>query len=285
MFYRLLSFTQFAFHSVYSALTERHILTKETFSIPKNVQPRLKPERDQRIPRIIHQTHESCEQGGAIYNLTRQLININPTYEYRFYDALDRESFLIEKYGKESSIFQAYENLTHGTAKSDLFRLAVLASEGGLYLDTKSSAIEPFDSVIPIDSDFVSLKDLSDRAIATGSLIGCVPDNTLSKRILFKAVENVLSKNYGENPLDVAGPYTAGRIVVDFVGEDSLQPKRYTVGALNIDLVGRVLFFRTYSVLNNGIPFLIRCPSNYYTSLSFLLSRYEWAWILGKYFN
>lgn len=284
MFHRAYLLVLYTIKTIYHALaTEKFLLSKDTYWIPRATGERVSPLPAQRIPRIIHQTHETPEQNKDIYILTKQLINVNYTYEYRFYDALDREKYIFNNYGPTSDVLKAYYKLAHGTARADLFRLAVLYIDGGVYLDTKSSAVEPFDAFIPADSEFVSLQDSMRHSIATGSLIGCTPNNTLMKRILDKAVANILEEKYGTNPLDVAGPITAGKIIEE-LGTGPISMGRYRIGETIVDIVGRVFFFRNYSIGKAGYPMLVRCPTDYYTSLRLILSRYELSWVYGSYF-
>jgi hypothetical protein len=284
MFRRAYLLALYTIKTIYHALvTEKFLLRKDTYWIPRVVGGKVSLPQVQRIPRIIHQTHETPEQNKDIYMLTKQLINVNHTYEYRFYDALDREKYIFNNYGATSTVLKAYYKLAHGTARADLFRLAVLYIDGGVYLDTKSSAVEPFDTFIPADSEFVSLQDSMKHSIATGSLIGCTPNNALMKIILDKAVANILEGKYGANPLDVAGPNTAGKIIEE-LGKGPISMGRYKIDGTIVDIVGRAMFFRNYSVGRTGDPILVRCPTDYYTSLRLMLSRYEVSWLCGSYF-
>lgn len=109
------------------------------------------------IPRIIHQffgrgwdavPHEAQEEISALRLR-------NPGWEYRFYDASNAERFILERYGK--TMLNIYLSIDSGyaAARADLFRYLVCYSEGGLYLDVKSAAAKPLDSVFSADTQFV----------------------------------------------------------------------------------------------------------------------------------
>lgn len=94
-------------------------------------------------PLIIHQTHACAEAGlpRLLASLRRTVVELNPQAEHRFWSDADLEALLARSY---PGLLPAFRSARVGVQRSDLGRLAVLHSLGGLYLDTDVECLRAF---------------------------------------------------------------------------------------------------------------------------------------------
>jgi mannosyltransferase OCH1-like enzyme len=110
------------------------------------------------IPRIIHQTFYERKLSDTLQANVDRLRELNPGWEYRFYDDADIAAFIKENY--PPLVWEYYEriNPSYGAARADLFRYLLMYKVGGVYLDIKSSATRPLDAVLAPDDRFILSK-------------------------------------------------------------------------------------------------------------------------------
>ena len=124
-----------------------------------------------------------------IYSFRRK----NPNYQYEFYDDERIEAFFAEEFGGEFQ--KAYQRLTIGAAKADMFRYAVLYKKGGVYLDIDSRINRSLDELIrPEDSAILTLERHHDF-YAQWALI-YEAGHPFLKRTLDLIKENILSNKF-----------------------------------------------------------------------------------------
>jgi inositol phosphorylceramide mannosyltransferase catalytic subunit len=108
------------------------------------------------IPRNIFQTCR-CKQG--LHAVIRENVDFlkrnNPGWRYCLYDDEEILDFIGSNYEKRIGDAYLRINPAYGAARSDYFRYLLLYKLGGLYLDIKSSACKPLDSVIRPDDAFL----------------------------------------------------------------------------------------------------------------------------------
>ncbi|WP_113625966.1 glycosyltransferase family 32 protein [Pectobacterium peruviense] len=110
-----------------------------------------------KISKKIHQVYTK-----GIYDLPKEILEsieklkeMNPGWEYFFYDERNIIEYIDKHYGKE--MLSVYLNIDpkYGAAKADLFRYLLIYIEGGVYLDIKSSCSIPLDNVIKEDCEIL----------------------------------------------------------------------------------------------------------------------------------
>lgn len=74
------------------------------------------------------------------------LTNLNPGWEYHFYDDEQVKKFLKEEYS--DFVLNKFNSFSRGAHKADLFRLCWLYKNGGVYVDIDAECFEPFDNLI-----------------------------------------------------------------------------------------------------------------------------------------
>lgn len=118
----------------------------------------------QQLPKIIHQTYPSkVRLPSEIQDNIRHLCELNPGWEHRLYDDDDIESFILKNYGLEVLNLYRTINPSYGAARADFFRYLLMYSEGGIYLDIKSSVTQSLDDVINLNSCYILSKWDRDR--------------------------------------------------------------------------------------------------------------------------
>lgn len=108
------------------------------------------------IPKIIHQTIASKSKiHPELRENIKRLINLNPDWTYCLYDDSDCRTFISQHYDAEK--LGLYDRISprYGAAKADFFRYLVVYEKGGVYLDIKSTAIQPLSLVLPKNLDYL----------------------------------------------------------------------------------------------------------------------------------
>ncbi len=110
------------------------------------------------IPKIIHQTYHSRTLPQEFQQNVRKLQDINPGWEYRFYDDGDIREFIISSYGVK--IWSRFDSISayYGASRADLFRYLLMYKLGGVYLDIKSACLRPLDEVLLHDDRYILSK-------------------------------------------------------------------------------------------------------------------------------
>jgi mannosyltransferase OCH1-like enzyme len=157
------------------------------------------------IPRILHQTFYETTLAPQLQQNVDRLRAANPGWEYRFYDDDDILRFIRDNY--PAAVLERFLRIDarYGAARADLFRYLLMYKVGGVYLDIKSGATRPFDSVLRADDRFVLSgwnNDLQQwglhwelRDIPTGEFqqwhIICAPGHPFMKAVLETVLANI----------------------------------------------------------------------------------------------
>jgi inositol phosphorylceramide mannosyltransferase catalytic subunit len=110
------------------------------------------------IPKKIHQTARSFESlAPEVKESISRLRETNPDWEHKFYDDADVMRYL-EKHLSNADFAEVKKlNPKYGVILADLFRYLVVYHEGGIYLDTKSTATRPLNEVLkPVRNFLIS---------------------------------------------------------------------------------------------------------------------------------
>lgn len=110
------------------------------------------------IPKIIHQTtHDKdwVRNHPSLRQNISELLARNPGWAYRLYDDADALDFITARYGAAMARLFTRISPAYGPARSDFFRYMLLHEEGGVYLDLKSTILQPLDAVIRPDDQYL----------------------------------------------------------------------------------------------------------------------------------
>ena len=140
------------------------------------------------IPKVIIQTYdEAIYKNNIHYNNVLSLIELNPEYEYKFFDNNDCLNFISENFDKE--IFYKYNSIITYKKKSELFRYCYLYLNGGCYINSNISLIYPIHKIINNDDSFAVSDENNNRIIMTH------PKNEL----LYRLINNFNTENNKNN--------------------------------------------------------------------------------------
>jgi len=157
----------------------------------------------QNIPKVIIQTDETADLPPLKYNSVMSFIELNPEYEYIFYDKKDRRRYINNNFGPE--VLEAYDTLVPGAYRADLFRYCYLYLNGGCYFDCKMILKKPLREWINKDDSVVLINDAIPNAFANGIMMMVKCDVRLLGCI-YKIVKNVQEKTYNVDKLTISGP-------------------------------------------------------------------------------
>ena len=131
------------------------------------------------IPKVIIQTYdEAIYKNNTHYNAVISLIELNPEYEYKFFDNNDCLKFISENYDKE--ILHKYNSIKTYKKKSELFRYCYLYLNGGCYINSNINIIQPIHKIINNDDNFAVSDGNDNRIIMTYS----------KNELLYKLINN-----------------------------------------------------------------------------------------------
>ena len=136
-------------------------MSTSTNTIPTSIPPRISNVSYQKIPRIIHQTFKKNTVTDIFYHNARSFIDLNPEYQYEFYDD-ERVKQFIENFDcteftfDRNTLIKAYNDIKPGAGKADIFRYLVIYELGGVYIDIDSRCVKPLSNSIDSDSDVVT---------------------------------------------------------------------------------------------------------------------------------
>ena len=154
----------------------------------------------QKIPKRIVQTSKNNNYNCILhYNAVQTFIELNPEYEYYFFDDIDCRLFIKENF--DISVLEAYDTLVPGAFKADLFRYCYVYIMGGCYFDNKYILRVPLRNVIKEEYDNIYCKDTADD-LMFNSIVISVKNSIELKDSIDRIVQNVKNKYYGKISLE-----------------------------------------------------------------------------------
>ena len=183
------------------------------------------------IPRVIHQTYKINDLPTEISEVVQMLKDMNPTFEYKFYNDKDCVEFIRKNYDEETLNLYLSINPNYGSAKSDFFRYLLMYKVGGVYLDIKSCTTKPLEEVLlPTDEYILTHWEGLDLADELKYYFGefqnwhiiCKPNHPFLKRVIEIVKDNI--KNYigGSDKysvLRVTGPIAYSKGIIELISQ------------------------------------------------------------------
>ncbi|MCP3381229.1 mannosyltransferase [Bradyrhizobium sp. CCGUVB4N] len=180
------------------------------YRIPAQSPPLLPPRAPRRIPRIVWLTNYTSDVTLPIY--VNYLFNryLAPTHEFRFCDDAECEAFVRSSHPE---LAETYLSLQIGAAKADFWRVLVLLTHGGIYLDVDAAFSWPPEYLLSADQSelFVRAKD----GRLTNYFLAAEPAHPVLTAAVGKMVENIVSGTIA-SVYDMTGP-----TVIDHVAANS----------------------------------------------------------------
>jgi len=232
----------------------------------KHKEPIIKSGISQKIPKIIIQTNEKNLVPVEMKKSMQHLIEMNPEYEYKYFDNNDVLVYLKENFPER--IVAAYNKLKPGAYKADFFRYCILYEIGGVYIDSPMLAKAALSSLIKPEDEFISPEDNFTGAIYN-AFICCVPKHPIIKQCIEKSLKNIENEFYGSGPLVITGPELFSEAFESVVGSKVQADKNYGNGIKLITHIADIESYLCPSLTKGSISykdkdfFITRYP-NYY---------------------
>jgi hypothetical protein len=103
------------------------------------------------IPRVIAQFWDTGDPPPDVARLMRTWPDHNPDHRIVRFDNDSARAFLAERLPPE--VLQAYAQVREPAQQADIFRLAWLATEGGVYADADDRCLAPLGTIVPAGTD------------------------------------------------------------------------------------------------------------------------------------
>ncbi len=166
------------------------------------------------IPRrVIRVTHDSATKKALVLDKIGVLISVlNPNYvQYEVYadEMLEAARGLPDG----ERVVEAINAVQPIAYKVDIFRVAELLANGGVYCDSKILPTRPFDSFLPVSGGFFPY-DIGYHGIWNG-FMAFPPNDRLMQRALDLIYANVQMRYYGSTTLAPTGPQLVLRAYQD----------------------------------------------------------------------
>lgn len=163
--------------------------------------PPAAPAASPEIPRRIAQFWDRPEPPPDVEELMASWNALNPGFSYRRFDRDSALAWLGEYHPPE--VAQAFRAAGHPASQADIFRLALLAVEGGVYADADDRCVAPLEGLLRPGVRFVALHETG-GAIAN-NFLAATPGHPVIVSALAEAVAAVRDGQRG-NPLLETGP-------------------------------------------------------------------------------
>ena len=159
---------------------------------------------NQIIPKKLIQTSRSASNLSILhYNSIITFLELNPEYEYEFFEDADCRKFIEDNFDK--SILEAYDTLIPNAFKADLFRYCYLYKNGGVYTDCKMILRLPFREWIPKNEDYILVEDAGNKQFYN-AVMGLKAKNNAIYSAILKIKDNTTDYVYGFKCLEYTGP-------------------------------------------------------------------------------
>ncbi len=186
---------------------------KLRFTIPEYSPAKIRTNRKSAVTKIIWQTNFSNKSTLPVYlnYLFNRLMSLD--YEYRYVSTEGREEYL--KNSASTEVYENYMKLTDGAAQADVWRLAVLHNEGGVYMDIDATLVWPLKRLLSNVESCLFIK-IKKNTEYTNYFLATEPNNPIFKEALDLIVDNVINYAQGERAkgvYDTTGPIVLNRVL------------------------------------------------------------------------
>jgi hypothetical protein len=170
-----------------------------------NLNP-IKYNETQLIPKVIIQTSNyNMNRNIYHYNSIISFVELNPEYEYKFYNDNDCRQFLIDNYKDDEdfkNIVDAFDIIIPGPIRSDLFRYAYLYKYGGCYFDCKMIIFKPLNKIIDSNDTLILCDENEDL---NNCMIMIEKKNVHILEMLKVTINNIINLDKGSDSRMVSG--------------------------------------------------------------------------------
>ena len=174
------------------------------------------------IPRVINVFWDRPEPPADVIALMQSWQVCNPGHVFRRFDEAQARDYIAAKF--PSPVLQAYQRVREVPEKVDIFRLALLVAEGGVYVDADDRCLRPLDSLLPAGASLVLAQE--EFGCAANHFIAAAPGHPVLQAAL-RAVVAAINRGDNEIPWLLSGPGLITRALAQHVaahGSGGLPP-------------------------------------------------------------
>lgn len=137
------------------------------------------------IPKKIFQTHKDYNLPDDLKNFIKNLISLNPEFEYTFMDNDECYSFIKDNFDEE--FLRMYKNLPLDIIRADVWRVAVIYVNGGIYCDCDVQCVQ---NLAPLISDEELVLFLEESGGTSNFFFAATPKHPALKEALDSMVRH-----------------------------------------------------------------------------------------------
>jgi mannosyltransferase OCH1-like enzyme len=167
-----------------------------------------------KIPLNIYQTFHTKDLPTKMKECVETLKKQNPEFVHHLFDDDDCRKFIKDNFKEE--VLKAYDSIIPGAFKSDLWRYCILYKNGGIYMDIKYKCADNVKLIDFIDKEYfvVDYYHNNERGVYNAIMI-CYKNNPILLKAIYRIIDNVNKKYYGNTALTPTGPTLLGKIFTD----------------------------------------------------------------------
>ena len=206
----------FCYHYYYSKVDNFYVV------LSKKIKRKKIANKKTKIPLTIYQTHKSNDLPVSSYNNIIRMIKLNPEFNYQFFDDNEMRNYIKSKFNKQ--VLKAYDKIKPGAGKADIWRLAIILKEGGLYIDLDKILVDnavPFIDIIDENEKFIHGRNWyiwGYNAPATNATLCAVPNHPVIKDTFNSVIDSILN----DKPLKYIGKYKGWAKLENYTGTPHL---------------------------------------------------------------
>lgn len=165
--------------------------------------------RQNKVPKVIHQTWKSKKLEGDKLEYSQKWRKLHPDYDYRFYDDKDLRELVERTF---PHFLRFYDNFTSVIERVDFARYVMLYVYGGIYSDLD---VEPFENLDGILSKLESINKVvllerepseHDKKLISNAVM--ISKRCVQSRLFWRKLVSFIVSTYEHNqsPVDTTGP-------------------------------------------------------------------------------
>ena len=200
------------------------------------------------IPRVLVQTYRTTRVGQPISSAVTRWQEMNPEFDYLFFDDDAARGFLAEYFPAE--VLHAFDSLIPGAFRADLWRYCYLVEKGGVYVDIRMEPLLALRTMLNLSAShppsFVTARDRPKKAgdgFIYNAFIAAAPGHPFLVAAIERALASISREDYGRNSLDITGPGCLGAAINGQLERSFDSP--FGLGDFESEKVGR------YRLLNH----------------------------------
>jgi len=194
------------------------------------------------VPLNIFQTWHTTNLPPLMQKTINIIKELNPKFTYKLYDDDECRSFIMNNFSAD--VVNAFDTLIPGAYKADLWRYCILYKLGGIYLDIKYRPTNGFKFINMTEKEHFVLD--SDKEGIYNALMICKAGNQILLNCIFKIVDNVQKRYYGNSALEPTGPLLISKF---FSKEDKQNLDMFHNYLENFD--NRFICFNNYLIFKS----------------------------------